>query len=255
MKFTAQRLHILLNTLQVANIDEYRPLNLVANLASLISTYYKGFVVIVEPYPDGQLRHDPDPLLQFYCMDASLATQPVFAKFRNVILTSGTISPMEIYPRILNFTPRIMKAFQIHLPRNAIRPVILTKGADQLPVSSKFDERENTGVVRNYGSLLIELSGIVPDGMVCFFTSYKYMEHVIVKWNEMGILQKVLENKLIFIETKDNLETVLALENYKQACDNGRGAVFFSIARGKVSEGVDFAGHYGRAVVVFGIPF
>ena len=65
----------------------------------------------------------------------------------------------------------------------------------------------------------------------------------------------MLENKLIFIETKDNLETVLALENYKQACDNGRGAVFFSIARGKVSEGVDFAGHYGRAVVVFGIPF
>jgi len=65
----------------------------------------------------------------------------------------------------------------------------------------------------------------------------------------------VLENKLIFIETKDNMETVLALDNYKKACDNGRGAVFFSIARGKVSEGVDFAGHYGRCVVVFGIPF
>ena len=122
---------------------------------------------------------------------------------------------MEIYPRILDFVPKVSRAFQIHLPRNAIQPVIMTKGADQLPVSTKFDERENTGVVRNYGSLLIELSGIVPDGMVCFFTSYKYMEHVVVKWNEMGILQKVLENKLIFIETKDNLETVLALENYK----------------------------------------
>lgn len=170
-------------------------------------------------------------------------------------MTSGTISPMEIYPKMLNFKPQIMRAFQIHLPRNAIQPLIMTKGADQLSVSSKFDERENTGVVRNYGSLLVELSGIVPDGMVCFFTSYKYMEHVIVKWNEMGILQRILENKLIFIETKDNLETVLALENYKQACDNGRGAVFFSIARGKVSEGVDFAGHYGRCVVVFGIPF
>jgi len=60
---------------------------------------------------------------------------------------------------------------------------------------------------------------------------------------------------MILIETKDNFETVLALENYKQACDNGRGAVFFSIARGKVSEGVDFARHYGRCVVVFGIPF
>jgi len=51
------------------------------------------------------------------------------------------------------------------------------------------------------------------------------------------------------------METVLALDGYKKACDNGRGAVFFSIARGKVSEGVDFAGHYGRCVVVFGIPF
>lgn len=81
------------------------------------------------------------------------------------------------------------------------------------------------------------------------------MEHIIVKWDEMGILQKVRENKLIYIETKDNFETILALENYKQACDNGRGAVFFSIARGKVSEGVDFAGHYGRCVVMFGIPY
>ena len=78
-------------------------------------------------------------------------------------------------------------------------------------VSSKFDERENVGVVRNYGNLLLELSQIVPDGMVCFFTSYKYMELTIVKWNEMGILKKVLENKLIFIETKDNSETVLSL--------------------------------------------
>ena len=28
-----------------------------------------------------------------------------------------------------------------------------------------------------------------------------------------------------------------------------------SVSRGKVSEGIDFSGHYGRAVLVFGIPF
>ena len=31
--------------------------------------------------------------------------------------------------------------------------------------------------------------------------------------------------------------------------------MFLSIARGKVAVGVDFVGHYGRAVVLFGIPF
>ena len=81
-----------------------------------------------------------------------------------------------------------MKAFNIVLPRNAVQPLIVTKGVDQLQISSKFDERENQGNIRNYGNLLIELSGIVPDGIVCFFTSYKYMEHIIVKWDEMGIL-------------------------------------------------------------------
>jgi DNA excision repair protein ERCC-2 len=95
---------------------------------------------------------------------------------------------MEIYPKILNFRPKLIKAFNIALPRNAIQPLILTKGADQLSVSSKFDERENVGVIRNYGTMLVELSSIVPDGMVCFFTSYKYMEHILVKWSEMGVL-------------------------------------------------------------------
>lgn len=40
-----------------------------------------------------------------------------------------------------------------------------------------------------------------------------------------------------------------------QACDTGRGAVLLSVARGKVSEGVDFDHHLGRAVLMFGIPY
>jgi DNA excision repair protein ERCC-2 len=47
----------------------------------------------------------------------------------------------------------------------------------------------------------------------------------------------------------------LALKNYRKACDSGRGALFISIARGKVSEGIDFDHHYGRCVVMIGIPF
>ena len=32
-----------------------------------------------------------------------------------------------------------------------------------------------TAVMRNYGNLLVEMSGVVPDGIVCFFVSYQYM--------------------------------------------------------------------------------
>ena len=40
--------------------------------------------------------------------------------------------------------------------------------------------------------------------------------------------------KLVFIETVDVVETTLALDNFRRACDCGRGAVFLSVARGKV---------------------
>lgn len=37
----------------------------------------------------------------------------------------------------------------------------------------------------------------------------------------------------------------------QRACDCGRGAIFFSIARGKVAEGIDFDRHYGRSTGIF----
>ena len=52
-----------------------------------------------------------------------------------------------------------------------------------------------------------------------------------------------------------NYDSFLCLARYREACDQGRGAVLMSVSRGKVSEGIDFSGHYGRAVLVFGIPF
>jgi DNA excision repair protein ERCC-2 len=62
----------------------------------------------------------------------------------------------------------------------------------------------------------------------------------------------VWKHKLIFVETPDANETSIVLENYRRACDNGRGAVLLSVARGKVSEGIDFDHNYGRAVIMFG---
>lgn len=61
--------------------------------------------------------------------------------------------------------------------------------SDQLPVSTKFDMRSDPGVVRNYGKLLVEMVSIVPDGVVCFFVSYSYMDGIIATWNEIGILK------------------------------------------------------------------
>ena len=55
----------------------------------------------------------------------------------------------------------------------------------------KFEEREDPAVLRNYGNLLVELCAAVPDGVVCFFTSYGYLENVVGVWYESGIIDQV----------------------------------------------------------------
>ncbi len=67
-------------------------------------------------------------------------------------------------------------------------PVVLTRGSDQMPVSTKFEMRDDDNVIRNYGRMLIELSAAIPDGVVCFFVSYSYMDKIVSKWHDMGVL-------------------------------------------------------------------
>ncbi|KAJ6730756.1 DNA REPAIR DEAD HELICASE RAD3/XP-D SUBFAMILY MEMBER [Salix viminalis] len=276
LKFCYDRLHSLMLTLEITDTDDFLHVQTICDFATLVGTYSRGFSIIIEPF-DERMPHIPDPVLQLSCHDASLAIKPVFDRFQSVVITSGTLSPIDLYPRLLNFHPVVSRSFKMSLTRDCICPMVLTRGSDQLPVSTKFDMRSDPGVVRNYGKLLVEMVSIVPDGIVCFFVSYSYMDGIINTWNESGLLkdvlvvgyvssfhlvflmillfQEIMQHKLVFIETQDVVETTLALDNYRRACDCGRGAVFFSVARGKVAEGIDFDRHYGRLVIMFGIPF
>jgi len=186
---------------------------------------------------------------------SSLAIAPLFKRFASVIITSGTLSPLDLYPKLLQFNPCIIKTFPMSTFRPCIRPMIVSRGSDQTQISTAFKDRGDANVARNYGSLMVELCTSIPDGIVAFFTSYSYLESTVIEWEAMGILRQISDRKLIFIETKDVMETSIALTNYRKACDCGKGAVFFSVARGKVSEGINFDRHYGRAVVMFGVPF
>lgn len=62
---------------------------------------------------------------------------------------------------------------------------VITRGSDQVAISSRFEVRNDPAVVRNFGSILIEYSKIVPDGIVAFFPSYLYMESIVAAWNDM----------------------------------------------------------------------
>ncbi|KAH9386906.1 DNA excision repair protein ERCC-2 [Nematocida major] len=239
--------------------EDCAELSRVCDFCSLCGQFTRGFSVIFEPFNSYSIY---EPVLHLACLDSSIAIKKVFSGYNNVIITSGTLSPISIYPRLLDFVPVKSVEIDAHSKRG-LCALIVTKGSDQMTltmdrtntISSSFSLRAEPAIVRNYGNLLLEMAMCVPDGMVCFFPSYKYLEEAISAWMESGIIRKIMECKLIFVEPFDHEETERALAGYKRACDSGRGGIMLSVARGKVSEGIDFSGCYGRAVLVLGVPF
>ena len=43
--------------------------------------------------------------------------KPVLGKFQSDIITSGTLSPIELYPRILGFQPVVLQSLKMTLTR------------------------------------------------------------------------------------------------------------------------------------------
>ena len=63
LRFCYDRLSSLLKTLEVTDLDSYTPIHLVADFATLVGTYAKGFAIIIEPYDD-RLPAVRDPVIQ-----------------------------------------------------------------------------------------------------------------------------------------------------------------------------------------------
>ena len=142
----------------------------VVNFCTLIGLYNDGFMVLVEqPFTStsssssssstmsaaaavlaasasSSSRMVVQPCLQLVCWDASIGMKPLFDIFKNVIITSGTLSPLDIYPKLLGFRPKVMKSICTD-PNLRLLPVIVTRGNDHV---WKLENRIYTIIINSY---------------------------------------------------------------------------------------------------------
>lgn len=105
------------------------------------------------------------------------------------------------------------------------------------------------------GDILIDYISRIPDGVVCFFSSYRLLFKLVSRWKNTGKWNAMQRSKSIHIEPQRSDELPPVLDSYYKSIENGRGAILFAVYRGKVSEGINFSDHNARAVIVIGIPF
>uniref|UniRef100_A0A1I8FI07 HELICc2 domain-containing protein n=1 Tax=Macrostomum lignano TaxID=282301 RepID=A0A1I8FI07_9PLAT len=106
--------------------------------------------------------------------------------------------------------------------------------ASPVTITSRYESREDPAVMRNYGSLLLEMARVVPDGLVCFFPSYLYWrprDHIRGLVRAEDYRDQVQKYKLVTLK-----RLASPLYNYQRACENGRGAILLSVARAKCRE-------------------
>lgn len=123
-----------------------------------------------------------------------------------------------------------------------------------------------TSQIQELGRLVCNLTTVVPEGIVVFFSSFDYEEQVYNAWKESGILERIAKKKRIFREPRKNTDVESVLREYKETIDmlsagnlksnpTITGATLLAIVGGKISEGINLSDGMGRCVVMVGLPY
>ncbi|XP_067000771.2 regulator of telomere elongation helicase 1 homolog [Anabrus simplex] len=197
-------------------------------------------------------------VVNFWCFSPQFGMEMLLNQgVRCVVLTSGTLAPLKPFISELG----IPVAVQLENPHivgaDQVCVAVVKNGPDNCQLNSSFKTRDNPRYMSSLARTILNLSRIIPDGLLIFFPSYHFMRKCQEEWQNDGMWAKISALKPIFVEPQSKDDFTSTMDGYyAQVQDpSTRGACFMAVTRGKVSEGLDFADFNGRAVIITGLPY
>ncbi|GJQ13595.1 hypothetical protein GpartN1_g5386.t1 [Galdieria partita] len=196
--------------------------------------------------------------LCIWCFNPAVSFSYLESHSRCIVLTSGTLTPMDsfsselgIHFDIVNSLPHVIDV------RNQVCAVASSCGPHSVEYDSTFAASNSIAYHDCLGQSILEYCHVIPDGVICFFPSYRLLESVVRRWRQSGCWKKLESCKQVFIEPCQNDRVQLShiLPSYYHAIHKKQGALFLAVCRGKVSEGIDFKDEFARGVIIVGLPF
>jgi len=195
-------------------------------------------------------------ILHLWCFSPGFSMQRL-ARLgsRSIILTSGTLSPLQATAEEIGLPFPIQLENQHIVKSSQVWCGVLGAGPDGTQLNSSFKSRSDPKYLAALGQVIIMILKIVPKGVLVFFPSYGLLNSTREFWQNSGIWGRIDNLKRILVEPqrKDALST--AMKEYYEEVRTGKGGCFMAVCRGKVAEGLDFADDNGRAVLVTGLPY
>ena len=164
-----------------------------------------------------------------------------------IILTSGTLSPLDSFANELN-QPFPIRIENGHVASSdQVFVAIMSEGYDHQPFEFTHSHRKNNQMKKSLVDSLRRIYDASPSGVLTFFPSFSFMEDIAPH------IQSSNTHKKIFVETRNSNQTDQIIANFQK--NALRGASLLAVCRGKLSEGLDFSDDYARCVSVVGIPY
>ncbi|XP_039296292.1 ATP-dependent DNA helicase DDX11 [Nilaparvata lugens] len=259
-----------------ANIDKSADEKPHDGMASNAMPAVEAFLeCLTNPCEDGRIIVTPTTSSQagsikFLLLNPASHFVDVVTEARSVVVAGGTMKPIAEFrdqlfggagankDRILHFS-----CGHVVSP-DRILPIVLTSGPTKQTFDFSYGNRDSTDMLNELGRVLVNLSNIVPAGIVCFLTSYGYEKTVINHLEKTGVLEKIAVKKKIFREPKKSNQVEKVLQDYAKTIKTAssgvtsskvNGALLFSVVGGKLSEGLNFSDDLGRCVILFGLPY
>lgn len=194
-----------------------------------------------------------------WCFHPGFSLQSlVRCNIRTLILTSGTLKPLDSFQKELAADfPIMLQNDHVIDPTKQIAYQVISRGPDNTELIATFQSRQNPKYLSSLGLAIIEIAKRVPDGLLVFFPSYAWMESCVNHWQSHGQWERLVQIKPCYVETKEKMVLNRNVNEFrlKVSMPGSIGACFMAVCRGKLSEGIDFSDRDARAVIITGIPF
>ncbi|XP_010538012.1 PREDICTED: regulator of telomere elongation helicase 1 [Tarenaya hassleriana] len=226
--------------------------------------FYRVHVQELEPNATDMVKGKVSRTFSWWCFNPGIAMQEMANKgVGSIILTSGTLSPMDSLAQELKLDFPVRLENPHVISSNQLWAGVVRTGPSGCVLNSNYQNRDSLEYKQELGNAIVNFARIVPDGLLVFFPSYYLMDKCIACWkdtshgNAMTIWERICIRKKPVIEPKDSSLFPSAMQDFvaKLRDTSTSGAIFFAVCRGKVSEGLDFTDHAGRAVVITGLPY
>ncbi|KAI8379057.1 ATP-dependent RNA helicase chl1 [Radiomyces spectabilis] len=240
-----------------------------------ILTQVESFVMaLVNPDADGRIvlnvtgQEASEPFIKYMLLNPAEAFKPIVDQARSIILAGGTMQPISDFTRTLLYEIPAERLNQFScghiIPSTNLLTLAVDEGPRGGPLLFNFTNRQNMQMIDETGQMIINFCNIIPDGVVCFFPSFSYLELVFKRWSSADsghILQRIEKKKKVFKEPKESNMVEATLRDYslqiesKSSSGSQTGALLLCVVNGKMSEGINFSDQLGRGIIMVGLPF